>query len=244
MKKTLNAVRTVVTWILVVAAVAMMVFTIVSVTTLDRTDRKLFGCRAFIVLSDSMSATDFSAGDVIFTREVDPAELRPGDIISYLSQNPENFGEVVTHKIRSLTTTDTGDPAFITYGTTTDTDDALPVTYALILGRYTFRLPRVGAFFQFLKTTPGYVCCILIPFLLLIALQGLNCVCLFKRYRGEQMAQLEQERAQLEQERVQSQQMMAELLELKRQLADRQPAGPDAPEEGARQPEEESAGVK
>ena len=37
--------------LLVIAAVSMMVFTIVSVTTFDRNDRDLFGYKAFIVLS-------------------------------------------------------------------------------------------------------------------------------------------------------------------------------------------------
>ena len=51
-----------------------------------------------------------------------PAELNEGDIISYLSLNPESYGEVVTHKIRTLTQDDKGAPGFITYGTTTGED--------------------------------------------------------------------------------------------------------------------------
>ena len=54
-------------------AVAMMIFTIVSVTLFDHIDRNIFGYRAFIVLSDSMSATDFEAGDMVVVKEVDPA---------------------------------------------------------------------------------------------------------------------------------------------------------------------------
>ena len=40
---------------MVALAVFMMIFTIVSVSTFDRADRNLFGYKAFIVLSDSMS---------------------------------------------------------------------------------------------------------------------------------------------------------------------------------------------
>ena len=108
---------------MVVLAVCMMVFTIVSVTTFDRSDRDLFGYKAFIVLSDSMSKTDFSAGDLVLVKQVDPTSLQEGDIISYTSENEENYGETVTHKIRKKTVSENGDPVFVTYGTTTDTDD-------------------------------------------------------------------------------------------------------------------------
>ena len=104
------------------------------------------------------------------------------------------------------------------------------MTYSFVLGKYQTKLPGVGQFFQFLKTPPGYIVCIFLPFLLLILVQGLNSVRLFKRYKKEQLAELEaqreQERAELaaererlEAERQQSQQMMAELLQLKKELS-------------------------
>ena len=115
MKKTFEVIKTVLTWLIVLLAVCMMVFTIVSVTTFDRNDRALFGYKMYIVRSDSMSATDFKAGDLILVRSVDPTTLQPGDIIAFTSQDSANFGETVTHKIRSLTTDADGQPAFITY---------------------------------------------------------------------------------------------------------------------------------
>ena len=118
MKKALSIVKTIVVILLVIVAVGMMIFTIVSAATFDRNDRDLFGYKAFIVLSDSMSATDFDAGDLVIVKEVDPATLKEGDIISYTSQNSSNYGEIVTHKIRRLTTDANGEPGFVTYGTT------------------------------------------------------------------------------------------------------------------------------
>ena len=230
MKKVLHITKNILDWLVVALAVGMMIFTVVSVNTFDRNDRSLFGYKAFIVKSDSMSKTDFNAGDLIFTKEVDPATLKAGDIISYQSTNTENYGEVVTHKIRELTKDAEGNPGFITYGTTTDTDDENIVTYSFVLGKYQTKLPGVGKFFQFLKTTPGYIVCIFLPFLLLILVQGINSIRLFKRYKQEQLAEIEaqreQERAELAEERrrleaqqAESQQMMAELLKLKKELS-------------------------
>lgn len=220
----------------------MMIFTIVSVNTFDRADRSLFGYKAFIVLSDSMSATDFSAGDLILSKEVDPTTLQAGDIISFQSTDPDNYGEVVTHKIRERTTDGNGNPGFITYGTTTGENDETIVTYDFVLGKYQTKLPGVGKFFQFLKTTPGYIVCIFLPFLLLILVQGFNSIRLFRRYKQEQLAELEAQREQekaelaaererLEADRLQSQQLMAELQKLKKQLDEKQSGGdpPDTP---------------
>ena len=206
-------------WLIVALAAAMMIFTVVSVSTFDRADRNLFGYKAFIVLSDSMKATDFDAGDLVLVKEVDPATLKEGDIIAYTSQNTANYGETVTHKIRKLTTDANGEPGFITYGTTTDTDDETVVTYPYVLGKYSSHIPKVGAFFQFLKTTPGYIVCILVPFLLLILLEGIRCIRLFRKYKAEQQAELQAERDKIEADRAETQRMMQELLQMKAQMA-------------------------
>ena len=219
MKKTMETVKKVFATVVAVFAIAVMIFTVISVTTFNRNDRSLLGLKAFIVLSDSMKATDFASGDVVFVKSVDPTTLQEGDIISYSSQNPDNYGEVVTHKIRAKTVDANGDRGFITYGTTTGVDDEIVVTYPYINGKYQFHIPKIGTFFFFLKTTPGYICTILIPFLLLIGMQGLNTIKLFRQYRREQLAEMEAQRTKLEEEKQQSMAMMAEIMRLKEQLA-------------------------
>ncbi len=236
MKKVFGIVKSVLTWLLVIVAVAMMVFTVVSVRTFDRNDRNLFGYKAYIVRSDSMSAVSgdiskgyFDAGDLIFVKEVDPSTLKEGDIISYSSTNTENFGETVTHMIKTVTTDAAGNAGFITYGTATGAEDANIVTYEYVLGKYTGHIAGVGTFFTFLKTAPGYIVCIFIPFLLLILMQGFNSVRLFRKYKQEQMeeieaqrekerAELEAERAAMAEERKRQEEMMQKLIQMQEQL--------------------------
>lgn len=208
----------------------MMVFTVVSVSTFDRADRSLFGYKAFIVLSDSMSKTDFDAGDLVLIKQVDPSTLKEGDIISYTSQNAASFGETVTHKIRKLTTDAEGEAGFITYGTTTDTDDETVVTYPFVLGKYSFSIPKVGLFFQFLKTTPGYIVCILVPFMILILIEGVRCIRIFKKYKSEQQAELQAERDKIAEERAETQRMMQELLAIKKEMEQSQSQSENADE--------------
>lgn len=223
MKKILGVAKTVLVWLLTAAAIFMMVFTLFSVNTFNdsknytNSERSLFGYKFFIVRTDSMSKTDFDAGDIIIVKEVDIRDLEAGDIITFYSENSDSHGEVITHKIREVTTDEDGSIAFVTYGTTTDTNDE--ALAKVVIGQYKTNIPKLGKFFAFLKTTPGYIVCILVPFLCLILFQGVNCVRLFRQYKQEQQAEIAAEKAQIAEERAESQRMMQELLALKAQLA-------------------------
>ena len=233
MKKALSIIKTTLVWLVVLAAVSMMIFTVVSVTTFNRNDRDLFGFKMYIVNSDSMSKTDFNAGDLILVKEVDPSTLKEGDIITFMSQDTDHFGETVTHKIRKLTTDAEGNPGFITYGTTTDTDDETIVTYPYVLGKYQSHIPALGTFFNFLKTTPGYFVCIFIPFMLIIIYEGVKFFNLFRRYKKEQMEEMQAERDKIEAEKLENAKMLEELRALKAQLENSQTPVATAAEETA-----------
>ena len=221
MKKALNIIKTTAVWLVVALAVSMMIFTVVSVTTFNRNDRSLFGYKMYIVNSDSMAKTDFNAGDLIFTKEVDPSTLKEGDIITYMSQNTASFGETVTHKIRKVTVDAEGNAGFITYGTTTGKDDETIVTYPYVLGKYQGKIAGLGTFFNFLKTPPGYFVCIFTPFMLIIVYEGVKFFNLFRRYKKEQLEEMETERAKIEEERAANAKMLEELQALKAQLGEK-----------------------
>ena len=243
-KKVFNIVKRVFTWIVVVFAVFMMIFTIISTTTFNRRDRGLFGYKMFIVLSDSMSISEqdttaedkagihFNAGDLIFSKSLDPeeaAQLQPGDVITFQSQNGDNFGEVVTHKIRRITKTAEGSLGFVTYGINTNTDDETIVTPDFILGKYAGRIPKLGTFLSFQKSTVGYITCIFVPFVILIIIQGVKSIRLFRVYKKEQHAELDAEKAELAAQKAETEKMMREMLELKAQLSGQQTPQQAAP---------------
>lgn len=224
MKRALKIIKTAFVSLVVIFAVFMMIFTIVSVTTFNRNDRDLFGYKIYIVNSDSMSATDFSAGSLILVKEVHPSTLKKGDIITFMSQDTNSFGETVTHKIRKLTTDAEGNPGFITYGTTTNTNDETIVTYPYVLGKYEKHIPNLGTFFNFLKTTTGYFVCIFIPFMLIIINEAIKFFNLFRRYKREQMQEMEAEREIIAAEKAENAKMLEELKALKAQLEEQQSA--------------------
>lgn len=228
MKKALGIAGKILTILIAVFSVSIMIFTIVSVNTIGK-DASLFGYKPYIVTSNSMQEV-FQAGDLTVSRHVDPATLEPGDIVTFRSIDPVNYGQVVTHKIKSITTYE-GEQAFVTYGTTTGVEDAYPVPFSQVLGQYQFRLPGMGNFFYFLKSTAGYVTVILIPFLILIILQAVKFFKLVGQYKEEQRAELNTERAQLQAERQETERMKQELERLRAQLGGNAPAKeePEAP---------------
>ena len=211
MKKVCNIIWNVFVAVLAIIAVCVMIYTILTVAFVNAGERTVFGYKMLIVVSDSMSATDFSAGDVIFVKEVNPQELKSGDIIAFTSRAAGNYGETVAHKIRSLTTDREGDPGFITYGTTTGVDDSEIVTYGDVLGQYRMKVPSIGKFFAFLKTVPGYLLFVLIPFSILIIAQSISCVKTYKEYRQGEMISIQEERNKLQAEREEVQRLKAEL---------------------------------
>jgi signal peptidase I len=162
----------------------------------------------------------FNAGDIVIIKNVkDPRNLQAEEIIAFMSTNSVSYGETVTHMIREVKKTEDGRVlGYVTYGTNTGTDDEALVEPEYVLGTYAGKLPGVGNFFAFVKSVPGYIICILIPFLLLILYNGVNVIRLFRRYKREQMEVMQAERDKIDAERAEAQRMMAELMALKAQL--------------------------
>ena len=232
-KKALRITTRILTWLLIAFAVFMMIFTIFTVSTVNKNDRSFFGLRFYIVKTDSMSLAEdgknkdldvhFDAGDIIIVEEIEQTTvLKPGDIITFVSMNEKDGsrGETITHMIRRVEYSDSGKIlGYVTYGTNTGVDDEALVEPEYVLGTYWGQLPNMGHFFAFMQTTKGYIICILVPFMLLILYNGMNVIRLFRRYKREQMADMANERTQLEAERAENRRMLEELMALKSQLS-------------------------
>lgn len=248
MKKFLNIALKVFTYLLVVFTVFMMLFTIITVTTVDKNDRNIFGYKFYIVQTDSMSLSEknpdaeiyFDAGDMIVSKvPKDPTALQPGDVITFMSINTSSYGETITHMIREVRRSNSGQVlGYETYGINTGTSDEALVTPDFVLGVYVAKMPAVGRFFAYVKSVPGYITCILVPFLLLIGYNGANVIRLFRQNKKEQMAEIQAEKDQIEQEREEAKRMMAELMALKAQLS--QNAAPATPPAQAEPPVQET----
>ena len=232
--KVMDVLRTVLVVIVVAIAVFMLIFTLATRLVGDL-DSDLLGYKMFIVKSDSMKNTHFAAGDIIISKKVDPTTLKEGDVITFYDprvtagKTPDPNDRVITHMIKRPERTENNEPGYKTFGTTSGVEDGFTVPYSHIIGEYQFKIPFGGWFLAFFRTIPGYICCILVPFLILLLTQGISFVRTIVLYRKEQnaiiaaeRAKLNEEKAQAEQERAQAerdaQNMMAELEMLRQQL--------------------------
>lgn len=195
-KKALKITGNVLTVAVAILVVIMTVLTVFSMVFNRDGTASVFGVQAYVVQSDSMTP-EFAAGDVIFSDEVNPEELVAGDIITFISRDSASYGQTITHCIREVTMHN-GELAFITYGIATGVDDGTPAVASDVLGRYTFRIAGLGSFFEFLKSVPGYIVCILLPFLVIIGLQIANIVSAVRAARAEKAAAAAAERSRVE----------------------------------------------
>ena len=195
-KKALKITGNVLTVAVAILVVIMTVLTVFSMVFNRDGTASVFGVQAYVVQSDSMTP-DFAAGDVIYSEEVNPEELVAADIITFISRDSASYGQTITHCIREVTTYN-GELAFITYGIATGVDDGTPAAASDVLGRYAFRIAGLGSFFEFLKSVPGYIVCILLPFLVIIGLQVANIVSAVRAARTEKAAAAAAERSRVE----------------------------------------------
>ena len=134
MKKIWN----VVTWSLVTVAV---IFAVLLVGV------RLFGIQVFSVVSGSMEP-NIPVGSLIYVQKVDPAEVQPGDVITYVLSN--NMPS--THRVVRV---DAENQHFYTKGDANETEDGTPVHYNNVIGIPQFAIPGLGYVSDFIQHPPG-----------------------------------------------------------------------------------------
>ncbi|WP_148415577.1 signal peptidase I [Haloferax sp. KTX1] len=129
-----------------------------------------FGADAsYTVLSGSMSPT-FDAGDVVVVRDVPPADISEGDIITYReagSAITDERTDRVTHRVVAVDRS--GDsPVFRTKGDANEDVDSDPVAADRVVGRVWFHVPYLGLAAQFVQSGLGLVLFVILPGALLV----------------------------------------------------------------------------
>lgn len=99
----------------------------------------------FVVLTGSMEPS-ISPGDYITVVKTDVNKLEVGDVITYKFN-----GATVTHKIVEI-----GNDTVTTQGTANNVADD-PIDKSNIVGKYLFKIPKVGYIMSFLSSTAGLI---------------------------------------------------------------------------------------
>ena len=113
---------------------------------------KLFGLDVYIVLSGSMEPV-YSAGDLIYVKEVDPFELEEGTIITFMLSEET----IATHRIVEVVPDEEDDAVirFKTKGDANESEDGGLVHYKNVIGAPIFSVPKLGYVANFIQEAPG-----------------------------------------------------------------------------------------
>lgn len=174
----------------------------------------VLGITPMVVLSGSMSGEQpghIEVGDLIFVSRADPASLKVGDVIAFMSGQT-----TVTHRIVSIETQADGSLSFITKGDANAAQDTQPVSQNDLVGLYRFRIPKAGDLALFLQQPLGMLLFAGIPLLAFI---------LYDVLRRQRFAARERQKAQ---------EMEAELARLRQLAGESQPE--TGPSDGEAQP--------
>ncbi len=122
------------------------------------------------VLTGSMEPT-YKVGDIIVIKVTAPEDLKKGDVITFISEDPTLKGQTVTHRIVSVTD-DNGKIKFETKGDNNKVADETLVTQDKVLGKVQFKIPFVGKAVNFMQTNrAAFFLIIILPMLVIMAFE-------------------------------------------------------------------------
>ncbi len=251
-RKPRKVLNTIINVVLIIAIVVAGVATYVSfVSSSGQGAPNIFGLRLLSIQTNSMADTLMPGDLVVSTGVKDPADLRPGDIITYWTVIN---GERVLNTHRIINIYDGGDYLiFETQGDNNTTVDPLTVHESEIIGKYSFHISGVGKVFDYLQTPTGFLIVVVVPvfiffiyhlvqfFRVLFEYQNVKNRIKYEQERGrtedliaaqqEEQAKKEAERAQMEAELREK--LRAELLEsmAKEQQAAQEQKAPESEQE-------------
>ena len=165
-------------YVILCISVAILIYALLA--RISGNNPSVFGLHFFRVSSSSMYP-ELEVGEVILVREVDPADLRLGDTISYEGRVGNYAGRVITHKIVAEPYVKNGVYHFTTRGIYQCYEDDPPIVESQVIGRYCFSIPFIGFLYEFFAHWYGlaaFICIILLAF-------GAEMVSLIRTIRGE-----------------------------------------------------------
>ncbi|MDD5832935.1 MAG: signal peptidase I [Clostridiales bacterium] len=164
--KVLSVAASIVLWIIILIA-ALFAFTTLATRDVSRVS-SIAGYTPLSVMTDSMKPA-FVSGDLIIIKKTDPSSLEKGDIITFHTIIDNQY-QLNTHRIADIIE-DNGFRSYVTKGDNNAIEDQHIISDGDIVGKYVTRLPGVGKFMDFLKSSMGFLIVIVLPMLLFFIYQ-------------------------------------------------------------------------
>ncbi len=122
----------------------------------------------YTVMTGSMSP-HINKMDIVVNSKIKSAnDIKVGDVITFVSSNLQMPNVIVTHRVNAILKDDNGEVCYETKGDANQVADQACAKFHNVIGKVMFKIPKVGYVQKFLKTTKGWLLCVIIPALLVI----------------------------------------------------------------------------
>ena len=138
-KKTLGAL-----WWVLIIGLAILMFSIIGAKMRGEVP-KVFGHSVMKIVSGSME-TEIPEGSYILIKEIDPAEVKEGDVITFFSSDYAIYGLPNTHRVVEPPIVTDGGIEFVTRGDANPTNDKVTASGDRLIGIYVRRLDGLTKF--------------------------------------------------------------------------------------------------
>lgn len=138
-KKTLGAL-----WWVLIIGLAILMFSIIGAKMRGEVP-KVFGHSVMKIVSGSME-TEIPEGSYILIKEIDPAEVKEGDVITFFSSDYAIYGLPNTHRVVEPPIVTDGGIEFVTRGDANPTNDKVTARGDRLIGIYVRRLDGLTEF--------------------------------------------------------------------------------------------------
>lgn len=129
----------------------------------------------FTILSISMEP-NIRVDDVIFDVRVDkPENLKKGDIITFVTENPMLNNMIITHRIVDVGKNENG-YYYHTKGDYNSSEDNSTVSFGNVIGKTIFKIPKLGLIQRIISNKIGWILFILLPTLSVIIYDSIKVV--------------------------------------------------------------------
>ncbi|BAD40165.1 signal peptidase I [Symbiobacterium thermophilum] len=129
----------------------------------------VFDYKVLTVLSGSMEPA-IRTGDAIIVEPLRPEhEIREGDVITFRAADAPDM--LITHRVIGIVSVNGEPAAYVTKGDANEAPDLVPVQRSQIVGIHRWRIPYYGYLSDFMHTREGIISLVIVPGVLLIALE-------------------------------------------------------------------------
>ena len=129
----------------------------------------------YTIISGSM-VPNINVYDVIFDSRVEnPKDLKVGDVITFISNNPSTNGYIITHRIVDVGKNEEG-YYYHTKGDANQSEDRTPVPFNNVIGKVILKFPQLGRVQMIVSNRLGWILLVLVPALGVIIFDSIKVI--------------------------------------------------------------------